>query len=299
MSILPKETRGDSKSKNIAIILAISLGLFGGHKFYLGEYKSGMLYAAFFWTLIPGFAGFFDAIRYFLKSDWEEYLDSTTNWEQAMQEIRDRRERKQKRRERWRNNRDLVLVDKYKSETGILKIEEWSGGSSVVDGSVDIDGSSKGKSRGVSVGLFSASRSNSSISAEGDISATISDNSFLAEINSLALLDDELRLRSDEIDFEINVLDIGRVYRTDSGIVVEADGTTFRMDGLSTGSATAVRGIESAKEEHQPDEQEPEPAQNSNGELSEKLEELQELNDSGVLSDEEFKDKKGELLNEY
>lgn len=305
MPILPKETRGDNKSKNITIILAIFLGVFGVHKFYLGEYKSGIMYAAFSWTTIPGFAGFVDAIKYFLKSDWEEYLDSTTNWEQRMQEERDKRERKKKGRERWRNNRDLILVDRYKNETGVLTVEDWSGGGSEVDGSVDIDGSSKGKSRGVNVGIFSASNSKSTISAEGDISATISNNNFEAEIDALAVNGSVLEFESEKITFDIDVLDISNVYPIDTGIIVEADGTTFRIDGISTSSVKADRAIQSAKEEHQreeeqqPDEQEAEPAQSSNSELSEKLNELQELNDSGVLSDEEFEDKKGELLDEY
>lgn len=301
--ILPRETRGDDKDKSTTIILALLTGWFGGHRLYLGEYKEGIANALFFWTTLPFWVSLIDVFKYIRMNDddWEEYLDSATKAEAQIDKKIAKKERKQKMRERWRDNRDLILVDKFKDhETGVLKVEEWSGGGSKVDGSVDIDGSSKGKSRGVNVSMFSASKSKSTISAEGDISATISDNSFEAKIDALAVNGSILEFESEKITFDIDVLDISNVYRTDSGIIVEADGTTFRIDGISTSPVKADRAIQSAKEEHQPEESaEEEQAQNSNGELSEKLEELQELNDDGVLSDEEFESKKEELLDEY
>ncbi|MDY6959816.1 MAG: TM2 domain-containing protein, partial [Halobacteriota archaeon] len=38
-------------------ILAILLGSFGVHKFYLGDTGLGILYLCFFWTGLPGIAG--------------------------------------------------------------------------------------------------------------------------------------------------------------------------------------------------------------------------------------------------
>lgn len=48
------------KYKSTALLLAFLLGGFGGHKFYLGEYLAGTLYALFSWTLIPSVLAFFE-----------------------------------------------------------------------------------------------------------------------------------------------------------------------------------------------------------------------------------------------
>lgn len=50
------------KNKVIAIILALFLGIFGAHKFYLGEKKQGILYLILCWTAIPFILGIIDAI---------------------------------------------------------------------------------------------------------------------------------------------------------------------------------------------------------------------------------------------
>ena len=43
------------KNKSVAAILALLLGLFGIHKFYLKETGKGILYLLFCWTAIPCF----------------------------------------------------------------------------------------------------------------------------------------------------------------------------------------------------------------------------------------------------
>jgi len=51
-------------NKTIAGILAFFLGTLGVHRFYLGEWKKGLLYLAFFWTGIPTIVGIIDGARY-------------------------------------------------------------------------------------------------------------------------------------------------------------------------------------------------------------------------------------------
>lgn len=60
---------GNKKSKLVAALLALFLGGLGIHKFYLGRTVWGVLYLLFFWTLVPAFIGFFEAIRYLIMSD--------------------------------------------------------------------------------------------------------------------------------------------------------------------------------------------------------------------------------------
>ena len=57
------------KSRVAAGILAIFLGAFGVHKFYMGKIGMGILYLLFCWTAIPGIIGFIEGIIYLCESD--------------------------------------------------------------------------------------------------------------------------------------------------------------------------------------------------------------------------------------
>ena len=56
-------------SKVMAGLLAIVLGSFGAHKFYLGYVKAGIVYLIFVFTLIPLLLGIIEGIIYLIKSD--------------------------------------------------------------------------------------------------------------------------------------------------------------------------------------------------------------------------------------
>ncbi|MBQ9365825.1 MAG: 5-bromo-4-chloroindolyl phosphate hydrolysis family protein [Schwartzia sp.] len=67
MDTLPSYVISDLRhQKLIAGLLGIFFGSIGAHKFYFGKTKWGILYAAFFWTSIPGFIGFVEGMRYLL-----------------------------------------------------------------------------------------------------------------------------------------------------------------------------------------------------------------------------------------
>jgi TM2 domain-containing membrane protein YozV len=57
------------KSKSTAGVLALFLGGIGAHKFYLGQTGLGIVYLLFFWTFIPAFVAFFEAISLFTMND--------------------------------------------------------------------------------------------------------------------------------------------------------------------------------------------------------------------------------------
>ena len=58
-----------NRSRITAIILALALGIFGAHHFYLGNTMWGIVYLIFCWTCIPLIAGWIEAILYFMMSD--------------------------------------------------------------------------------------------------------------------------------------------------------------------------------------------------------------------------------------
>jgi len=55
------EYNSRKKDSTTAVLLAIFLGAFGAHKFYLGDSAIGVLYLLFCWTYIPGILGIIDA----------------------------------------------------------------------------------------------------------------------------------------------------------------------------------------------------------------------------------------------
>jgi len=62
---------GSGRDRTTAGLLAILLGSFGAHRFYLGHIGLGFLYLIFFWTWIPGIVGLIEGIIYFTLSDNE------------------------------------------------------------------------------------------------------------------------------------------------------------------------------------------------------------------------------------
>lgn len=62
-------TTRSGKSKLAASLLAIFLGSFGIHKFYLGDNAQGVIYLVFFWTAIPGIIGLIEGIIWLTQSN--------------------------------------------------------------------------------------------------------------------------------------------------------------------------------------------------------------------------------------
>jgi TM2 domain-containing membrane protein YozV len=61
----------ESKSRPLAILLALLLGGFGIHRFYVGPISWGIAYLVFFWTGIPAFLGWLEAIYWLTRNDVE------------------------------------------------------------------------------------------------------------------------------------------------------------------------------------------------------------------------------------
>ncbi len=64
-----KNNQGDEKSKIVAALLALFLGGFGVHKFYLKRIGTGVIYILFCWTFIPSLIAFIEGIILLCMSD--------------------------------------------------------------------------------------------------------------------------------------------------------------------------------------------------------------------------------------
>lgn len=56
------------RNKAVAGVLAILLGSFGVHHFYLGQWR-GLAYLAFYWTWIPMFLGVFEGVVFLTQDE--------------------------------------------------------------------------------------------------------------------------------------------------------------------------------------------------------------------------------------
>ena len=72
-SITPELRHKINEERLITAVLAFFLGSFGIHYFYLKRPVRGAIYALFCWTLIPGFLGLREGIRYFNMTTDEFY----------------------------------------------------------------------------------------------------------------------------------------------------------------------------------------------------------------------------------
>ena len=64
-------TSPNGRSRLVAALLALFLGGFGLHKFYLGRVGWGIVYLLFCWTFLPAIVGFIEGILLLVMSDSE------------------------------------------------------------------------------------------------------------------------------------------------------------------------------------------------------------------------------------
>jgi TM2 domain-containing membrane protein YozV len=65
------------KDSTTAVLLALFLGGFGGHQFYMGRTGLGVVYILLCWTFLPAICGFFEAFA--MPSRVREYNQKQLN----------------------------------------------------------------------------------------------------------------------------------------------------------------------------------------------------------------------------
>jgi TM2 domain-containing membrane protein YozV len=64
----------EQKSRITAALLAIFLGGFGIHKFYIGKNGQGIIYLLFFWTFVPTIIAFIEGILYLANTKTDDQI---------------------------------------------------------------------------------------------------------------------------------------------------------------------------------------------------------------------------------
>jgi TM2 domain-containing membrane protein YozV len=78
------------KDKTVAALLALFLGGFGIHKFYLGRGGQGILFVLFCWTFVPVIIGFFEFFVLLFMSEHNfnlKYNGMATGQQQVAQQV--------------------------------------------------------------------------------------------------------------------------------------------------------------------------------------------------------------------
>lgn len=185
------------------------------------------------------------------------------------------------------------------SSTGELRVEGWKSGSSEVNADFDASSESQGKSRGVELGMFSRSKTSTKSSIEGDLDGEISDNTYTSDVDTFIIFKENLVLES-EIKLNLHYSEIDNIFEQSSGVIIEVGSTTFRIEDLPNDRpiSEAVAFVKEQMEtfaEEEPIADDGEESVDS----ADKLRELKELHEDGILTDEEFQSKKEELLDDF
>jgi hypothetical protein len=209
---------------------------------------------------------------------------------------------------------ETYILQDYIERPSHLKIEGWqeSGGTNINAG-VGGELSNTGSSRGIQIGPYSRSKSKSKGTITAELDGNIADNSFSSEIDFIQVSEKGLYIDSDpvlDIDYEA----IDRVLKRDKGFTIEADGTAYTIVGPrqltsmllgKDGSFSALdspnleEAIVFIQEQVSQSRDNKEPVEESDNKSADKLRELKELHDEGILTDDEFESKKEDLLDDF
>jgi hypothetical protein len=198
---------------------------------------------------------------------------------------------------------EFMPVSPFDNRSGELKVEEWTDGAAKIESDLKAESESEGGSKGIQVGPFSRSKSESKSSIEGDISGEISDNSFSTEVYCFKIYDERLFLNAFKINLDLYYSELENVYEERNGIILDTGSITFRIGKISDyeNLTRAVRFMKSkiVSDNLAPSDQENADVEPMRREPAEKLRELKELRDDGILTEQEFESKKDEILDDF
>lgn len=300
------------KSRYVAALLAWLLGIFGGHKFYIGQRDTGKRYLMFCWTTIPAFYGFAHMVHYLMMSDeefhrritmdeadfeaWAEEASKDPNATTTIeQQIANKKQEQDQKREAKKNEKLAKLPDNYLekaegdyvTEERVLKIADILDNNEPVyylsrGSTVDVEGSSAGQS------LFGDDRSRKS-GTKGWVRAAFTDKRVAVKIPQV-LGDDERSVPYHSIT-SVD-LDTGL---TNKRISLQTAGQTYHIEAHEPGK-DECRDITRFIRKKISEINTQETVVSQEADPTEQLQNLKQLHEQGAISDEQFDEKQEALL---
>lgn len=296
------------KNRYIAAFLAWLLGAFGAHKFYIGQRKTGLLYLAFFWTAIPLLLGFGHAVRYLLMSneefhrritmdqeEFEEWEEQASEDSESPRTVGKKIEQKNEERIAKKEEELSSLPDNYTEQAKgdyvtkkrLLKVEDILDDDETVyyltrGSTVDVEGSSAGSS------LFGDDRSRKT-GTKGWVRAVYTDKRVAVKVPQV-LGDDERSIPY----HSVTSVDLDTGLQT-KRFSLQTPGQTYHIETHDPGKDECREIVRFVRDKIAEANQQ-ESVVTQEADPTEQLQNLKDLHDEGVVSDEEFEEKRQRLL---
>jgi hypothetical protein len=198
------------------------------------------------------------------------------------------------------NDSDRLIVNDLIETPGHLKIEGWKNtNSQTINAVIEGDFNESGRSKGIQVGAFSASRSVSDGELNAGLEGNISNNSFVSEIKYIEMSSDKILILSDPM-LELEYYQIDQIMRRKDGFSLDVNGTVYSVTSINTKTITSseMRSAINNIQEHIKSRKQDDNVRQNNDDITSRLRNLKSLYDDGILSDTEYDSKKAKLLEE-
>lgn len=192
---------------------------------------------------------------------------------------------------------EQILVERVGTES-LLQIDGWKDSSS----KIELTGESTGKSKGYEIGPFTRSKSKS----ESVMTGEITDDEFEEVIQAALIFEDRIYIESSpELDIDILFSDIDRVLHsldksfdnvTDDQVVIETGNNSFKI--LCTVDEEVTEYMSRRVRETKQNATSNPKSDDKDSDIGDRLREVKKLYEEGILTEEEFKSKKQDLLDD-
>ena len=201
---------------------------------------------------------------------------------------------------RGKNQKSEYILVYGISSTATLKIDGWTEGSSKISADLMGQAETKGKSLGVGIGVISRGYSSENSSISGGISGEISNNTYSSEIHFFKIYDDKVVIDAD-LQIRLDYSEISNVMANSSDMVIETPSIVYRVSGISSKRPVteAASYIKSKIADMTNDNENLQENNNTAKRPSQRLIELKNLYDEGIIDEHEFEEKKGEILEDF
>lgn len=277
----------NNKSRKVAIILTYFGGVIGAQKFYLGQIKKGGIYLVIFWTGIPLILSIVEGFRYLRMSDEEFHhqleMDEDEFEQWKKEQDKSREVAKEKEKKQLQREAEGYTADSADDSVTMERLEP-------VTEYLDDDEEVHYLLKGSGIDVSGAGTDNERFSFTANARTAITNKRILTVVpKKITGTDTRTILYESTAGVD---LDKGPVNKY---VNIEANTRTYRINFTPEDEDTirdAIRFIRDKQSEVRGRD-----TSGSEEDPLSQLSELEELQESGTITEEEFEEKKQELLN--